>query len=238
MSEDTTLPPGAKEIAVIPAPPEQQQPEPSRIEPPEYPGLFLVSDERQEEYKRAIDGLNDRQKRFVHAMLLDPTNQTAAAEAAGYSPKNASQKGSNLVRHPKVAHAIAVAMNARAERTQITSDRIMHELGVIGLSNIADYLVDEAGNVILADGVPEYAMRAVSSIKRRVKTYFEDDGTPVREVEVELKLWNKVEVLRLLMQHTGMLKPGGGEGGTTINNVTVNQDNRQVWKVGDREITF
>lgn len=205
-------------------------------EPKAYPGLFMVSEERREEFKRAMDRLNEMQRRFVHAMLLDPTNKSAAARAAGYSEKTCAAKGSTLSNHPAVASALALGMNNRAERTQVTADRILHELAIIGFSDVTAFLVDPTtGEVTLAEGVPEYMLRAISSIKRRSKTYYEDDGTPVREVEVEIKLWNKVETLKMLMQHNGMLKPGD----TNINNTTnVQINNQQVWKVGDREITF
>lgn len=207
-------------------------------EPKDYPGLFMVTEERRDEYKKAMDRLNEMQRRFVHAYILDPTNKSAAARAAGYSEKTCAAKGSTLSSHPAVAAAIAIGMNNRAERTQITQDRILHELGIIGFSDVTAFLVDpETGVVELAPGVPDYMLRAISSIKRKSKTYFEDDGTPVREVEVEIKLWNKVEVLKLLMQHNNMLKPGENGGNTTINNVQIN-NTQQVWKVGDREITF
>lgn len=95
--------------------------------------------------------------------------------------------------------ALAVAQS-RPSR-EMTRQDILRELAVIGLSNITHYVIDEAGQVGVAAGAPAYAMRAVESIKRRVRI----DAEGAMTVTTELTLWNKLTALRTAAQHLGML---------------------------------
>ena len=82
--------------------------------PPEQPG-------------KKPPGLSVRQQRFVEEYLLDP-NQAAAYKRAGYkvtSDAAAAAAASRLLKTPKVAEAIRAALDARAERTEITADWVV-----------------------------------------------------------------------------------------------------------------
>ena len=71
--------------------------------------------------------MNDRQKRFVGAYLIDP-NATQAAITAGYSEKTAYSQGQRLLKHVEVSEALAKAQEQRQERTQITADAVLERL--------------------------------------------------------------------------------------------------------------
>ena len=62
--------------------------------------------------------------------------------------------------------------------------------------------VDDAGNVKLAPGAPDGALRAISSVKHKTRTYGGDN--PVTEHDVEIRLWNKPEPLKLAGRHVGV----------------------------------
>lgn len=79
--------------------------------------------------------LNAKQARFVEEYLID-LNATQAAIRTGYSEKTAYSQGQRLSKDVEVAEAIAAAMAARSERTEITSDRVLRELAKIGFSDI------------------------------------------------------------------------------------------------------
>jgi phage terminase small subunit len=145
--------------------------------------------------------LKPKKQRFVDEYLVD-LNATEAYRRAGYTSnsKAAEVGGCRLLKDPKVAAAVALAMEARAKRTHITQDQILQELALLGLSNLQHYIIDEYGQVRLADGVPAAAMRAVSSIKRKV--YADENGNET--VETEIKLWDKPGSLRMAGQHLGM----------------------------------
>ena len=79
-----------------------------------------------------------RQARFVDEYLLD-LNATQAAIRAGYSAKTAQEQGSRLLSNVIVQDAVAEAMAARSERTQVTAGRVVQELAKIAFADMADY---------------------------------------------------------------------------------------------------
>lgn len=79
--------------------------------------------------------LTPKQRAFVREYLID-LNATQAAIRAGYSEKTAYSIGEENLRKPEIAAAIETAMKNRAERTDITADRILKELAKIGFADI------------------------------------------------------------------------------------------------------
>lgn len=79
--------------------------------------------------------LTPKQRAFVREYLID-LNATQAAIRAGYSEKTAYSIGEENLRKPEIAAAIEAAMKNRAERTDITADRILKELAKIGFADI------------------------------------------------------------------------------------------------------
>ena len=168
--------------------------------------------------------------RFVDHYVLDPTSATQAVINAGYKVtkrKSATRRAYVLMHDPLVAAAIAQKMQERQERTKVTQDRVLHELAIIAFSNLDYFDINpETGQVTLRDGVPEYAMRAVSKVKFTVKT--DEEGRVTKTTE--FALWSKTDMLKALMKHLGM-----------INDVQVNGDvhvHTQKWVVGGQEIAF
>ena len=90
--------------------------------------------------------LTPKQRRFVEEYLID-LNATQAAVRAGYSAKNADKIGPELLGKTRVAKAIAQAVKARSERTEIDQDWIIEQLtGVYEASMEARPLYDKDGN--------------------------------------------------------------------------------------------
>ncbi len=145
--------------------------------------------------------LTNKQQIFVREYLID-LNATAAYKRAGYKAGGnaAEAAASRLLRNVKVAAAVAAAQAERAERVGLTADEVLRELAVLGRSDVWHYEINDGGRVRLAEGAPPEAIRAVSSIKRKVK--HTDTGT---EVETEIKLWSKPDALRMAAQHLGLL---------------------------------
>lgn len=143
--------------------------------------------------------LTDRQSRFVDEYLVD-LNATKAAIRAGYSAKTAASQGERLLRNVEVAGAIEKRKVERSAATGITQERVLRELAVLAFSDVTHYQVDENGRVTLAEGAPEGALRAISSIKHKTRSYRDGDDTTI-EHEVEVKLWDKTPNLKLAGRH-------------------------------------
>ena len=148
--------------------------------------------------------LNQQQHMALSYVLADPEfDMTAACRKAGY--KSPASVATKLVKNPVFAKALGKAIHERIERTKITADRVLHELGLVAFSNIQDLMNSVKDGINLAD-LPENVGRCISSIK--YKTVKEEDGKggfkSTRVVD-EVKLWNKLDALTLLAKHLGMI---------------------------------
>lgn len=74
--------------------------------------------------------LTAKQAAFVAEYLID-LNATQAAIRAGYSEKAAKAIGAENLTKPDVQEAIKEAMQARAERTEITQDKVLKDVEAI-----------------------------------------------------------------------------------------------------------
>lgn len=106
-----------------------------------------------------------KQKIFVQEYLAD-LNATAAARRAGYKDPN---KGRQLVTKSNVATAIHKAMLDRQARTEISQDRVLHELAKVAFTNGTNYAKVVGGGrrveVTDTDDLTEEQRAAVSGIK-------------------------------------------------------------------------
>ena len=146
--------------------------------------------------------LPPKQARFVEEYLID-LNGKRSAIRAGYAENSAEVRASQLLRKLKVAAAVKEGMKKREARTFITQDKVLKETALLAFSCVNDYLVDDDGNVSLAPGAPEGAMRAISSIKRKIRVVGQGEAA-MRIVDVELRLWDKPTPLKLGGRHVGL----------------------------------
>ena len=113
--------------------------------------------------------LTDKQRTFVAEYLVD-LNATQAAIRAGYSAKTANEQGARLLTNVSVAAAIAEAQAERAQRTEISQDRILDELASIAFGDLRDVVAWGENGVTLRDSAeltPEQAA-AISEISETV----------------------------------------------------------------------
>jgi phage terminase small subunit len=161
--------------------------------------------------------LTEKQKIFVDEYLID-LNATRAYKAAYPKVKNdstAAAAGARLLRNVKVQSYIEQRMKERAQRTEITQDKVVQELAKIAFSKGTDFvrvvtrtgyrpLLDDEGNVIdqepyeyqaveilNTDEIPEDSQAAIAGIKQGANG-------------IEVKLNDKVKALELLGRHLGM----------------------------------
>lgn len=77
--------------------------------------------------------LTNKQAAFVREYLID-LNATQAAIRAGYSKKTAGVIGDENLKKPDIANAIRKATQKRAEKTEITAERVLTEIGKIAFA--------------------------------------------------------------------------------------------------------
>lgn len=145
--------------------------------------------------------LNRRQQLFVAEYLRD-LNALKAAERAGYSTRGSKSAGEQLLQQPHVRAAVDAALAERAKRLQLSADDVLVELAIIGRSDVRWFVVDDDGNLALAEGAPDHAWRAVQS----VKTTDRMTEAGVRTRTIEVRLWPKVQALELAGKHLGTWK--------------------------------
>lgn len=139
--------------------------------------------------------LNPKMKIFCAEYLID-LNATKAAERAKYSKKTARSIGQRLLTNVDIQKEIQRLMNKRSERTEITQDRVLKELAILGFSNIKNYVdASTKGFVSFKDieKIPEEQARAIESIKVNYK-----------EGRIEFKLHSKTKTIEMICRHLGM----------------------------------
>lgn len=138
---------------------------------------------------------NDQHERFCQEYLID-LNGAKAAERAKYSKKTARIKASQLLTKINIQERVAELQAERAERTEITQDRVLKEFACLGFSNIKRY-VDKTAKGFMQfkdiDEISEEDARAIEAIKVNY-----DKNT------IEFKLHSKTKTLEMIGRHLSM----------------------------------
>lgn len=168
-----------------------------------------------------------KKRRFIDEYLLDPTSIKGAARRAGYPSQ---VQANQLHSEPIIQAVLSRAFTARAEANLVTKERIVNELAILSFSDISNFVIDPlTGSVQVKEGVPEYALRCIQSVKVKSTTKTDEDGNTYTSTETEVRLWSKPTALRMLGEHLGLFLE------TDPNKP--NQDRKtQVWRFGDRDI--
>lgn len=157
-------------------------------------------------YSQEIAGnqkLTDRQAEFVRQYLVD-LNGTQAAIRAGYSPHTAQEQASRLLSNVKVQEAVAKAKAERAERTQITADRVLQEVARLAFADPRKFFRED-GTVKHPTELDDDT--ATSLAQFEVLEEFAGSGENRMQIGFTKKVkWSdKKGPLELLMRHLGML---------------------------------
>ena len=145
--------------------------------------------------------LTPKQKLFISAYLID-LNATRAAIAAGYSRDTAKQMGSENLAKPDVAEEIQKRMDRRAEKLEITSDKVLQEIALLGFANMADFIVPQEDCSILTDFSSMTREQAAAIQEVTVEEYVEGKGENARQCKrVKFKLCDKGANLERLGKH-------------------------------------
>ena len=147
------------------------------------------------------DGLTPRQQRFVREYLVD-LNGTQAAIRAGYTKRSARTIAQANLRNPSIADAISVAAKQRAERLDLSADRVFAEYARIAFANMGDYAHFGPDGVTLAD-MSKLSEAQTAAIAEVSESKTQHGGT------VRFKLHDKLAALNALSRHLGLGAPDG-----------------------------
>ncbi len=160
---------------------------------------------------------NRKREMFCQEWLID-LNATQAAIRAGYSKNTSNEQGARLLSVPEVQVRIAELTEDRANRLQITQDKILEELKVIAFSKITDYLKIEDIDVVVGyeqndEGKPDKNKPKTRQLRKvTILTTDEMPQDKIRAIAqiketrdgIVLKLHDKSKALEDLMKHLGM----------------------------------
>ncbi len=149
-----------------------------------------------------------RQQAFVEAYAAAP-NPRAAAIKAGYSLKGATSQAAFLLAHPGVIEALQVRKGEALARLEVTEDMVLRELAVVAFSNLEDFVTwdDEAGALKVKPSaeIPRQIMAALADISEKsIKTTNKDGSRSYTIVNRHVKLYPKLEALKLLAEYLGL----------------------------------
>jgi len=157
--------------------------------------------------------LTARQKAFCKEYLID-LNATQAAIRAGYNEKNANKVSARMLTNVDIQVEISKALEAREKRTEITSDKVLTELSLLGFSDLAHYLdVNTAGLVKVKslNDLPPGISKAIKKIKQKTSIRYGADGATIQDAWLEVELYDKPRALELIGNHLGMFAKKGSE---------------------------
>lgn len=155
---------------------------------------------------------NMKREAFCRQYIVD-LNAKQAATRAGYSEKTAGMQGSRLLTNDNVKVRIQELKDERAERTNVTADKVVKELARLAFTDMRSFVEWGEGGVKLIDS--ELLSDDDSPAVTEVSESFTENGRTLK-----FKLGHKDSALRMLAQHVGIEGRGAGV------NVNVNIDNR------------
>jgi phage terminase small subunit len=151
-----------------------------------------------------MKNLTTRQQRFTEEYLVD-CNATQAAIRAGYSPKGATVRGSELLANRNILGRISDLRKMQADRTGVNADRVVSELASIGFLKPDKFFKFDNGMAILDfSRLTEEDAKGIAEIQQEV--YVEKDGTADGRIvkRTRIKFQNKLQALEALAKHTGI----------------------------------
>jgi phage terminase small subunit len=136
--------------------------------------------------------LTPKQQRFVEEYLVD-LNATQAAIRSGYSARTAEKIGSENIRKPEIAAALAQAQRARSSRTQIDADWLLRRLAAEADADVQE-IYDDDGRLKPIREWPE-------PFRKGLVAGFESAETPDGVVIRKIKLADRTKHLELIGRH-------------------------------------
>lgn len=148
--------------------------------------------------------MTPKQERFVAEYLVD-LNATQAAIRAGYSANNADVTGPRLLGNVRIATAISEKRRAISAKLEVTAERVIAELALLGFANIQDFMKAGTNGEPYLDFSGLTRDQAAALAEVTVEDFVDGRGEDARDVKrVKFKLWDKRQALVDLGKHLGL----------------------------------
>lgn len=170
--------------------------------------------------------LTPKQKAFCEEYIID-FNATQASIRSGYSKKTANRLASRMLSNVDIQSYIQELQQKREERTEITADMVVKELGKVAFLNLEDFY-KENGELKEPYELSQNAKSALASYHtKRVKL-----GDEVYIDVPNFKAYDKMKAIELLMKHLGMFNDKEDEDNNIKQpiNITFRQINKQEFE--------
>ncbi|MGD9599913.1 MAG: terminase small subunit [Steroidobacteraceae bacterium] len=184
---------------------------------------------------KGADGLNDKQRAFCAEYIVD-LNGTAAAKRAGYSEKTARAIAQELLVRPQVVAKVQALMDERANRTQVTADRVITEVARLAFADLRKLFDPLNGELLPPAQWPDELAAAVASIE--VEELM--GGTGPERVQIgwtkKVKLWDKPKSLEMLGRHLKLWVERHEHTGPNGGPIATRNDGVDLSKLTDAEL--
>lgn len=140
--------------------------------------------------------LTNKQTMWCHEYLVD-LNATQAAIRAGYSEDAAKQQGYENLAKPYLKAKIQSMMDLRAERLEITADKVLVELAKIGFADVREIFGD-GEELLTPSQFNDNIAAAVQSIEVVTKVSEDKDGKKTVDYVHKIKMNDKKAALECL----------------------------------------
>lgn len=162
-------------------------------------------------------GLTQKEYIFVLAYIEDD-NGTKAAIKAGYATKSAHVTASKLLKKPKITEAMTKVAAAMLRKYEVTPERVLKELVLIGFANMQNYTRLFGGDPVL-DFTEAHGDRDKMAAVMELQTedYMDGRGEDARAVKkIKMKLYPKTPALVRLGEYLGLFEKQKSQGNTTF----------------------
>lgn len=182
--------------------------------------------------RKGKNGLTDQRQSFVDHYLAEPEQNATNAYQKAYPKakrKSAEALACNLLKVPKVAAAIQLAMDKRAEKADITAEMVLREIAKLAFGNIKN-LYGKDGKLIPVNELPVDVAATLTEVTE--KQLGKGDDAPI--LERKYKAADKKASLELLGKHlklfTDKIEHTGADGGP-IETITSDMDPKKASKL-------
>ena len=154
----------------------------------------------------ARKSLSPKQKIFALEYLQD-LNATQAAIRAGYSEKTAYRTGCDNLKKPHIQAVIQKEMDKRAQRLEISADKVLQELAKMAFANMGDFLEIHPDGTATVNLAKADKLQLAALQEFNVDQYVDGKGNEARIVKrIRIKLADKKSNLELLARHLNLFE--------------------------------
>lgn len=151
---------------------------------------------KEEKPKKEV--LTDKQELFCQEYMKD-LNGRQAAIRAGYSQDSATEIAYEHLIKPHIQNYIQELKAKRAEKLEISAEKVLAELAKIGFSDLGEYLNED------------YSLKALNDIKGKTGVIAsiqidETENDFGKNRTIKYKLWDKLQALEKIARHIGFFE--------------------------------